>query len=72
MEEHQRMHSPIRDISPCKNCTEKFTYCHSQCPKDKRGEYGYKAWTAELERVKKEKKQYLRFWNKRRYWTWEE
>lgn len=32
------------DISPCKGCTERFPACSDRCPKDERGEYGYKAW----------------------------
>lgn len=40
--------------SPCKDCEEKFILCHDRCPKDKRGEYGYKAWKLELD-AKKEK-----------------
>ena len=29
---------------PCNGCTERFTACSDRCPKDARGEYGYKAW----------------------------
>ena len=29
---------------PCGGCTERFTACSDRCPKDARGEYGYKAW----------------------------
>ena len=35
---------PTRDKSPCLNCTERFLACHDRCPKDKRGERGYKAF----------------------------
>ena len=31
-------------IAPCKDCAERFTACHDRCPKDERGEFGYKAW----------------------------
>ena len=34
--------------SPCKDCPERFPACSAHCPKDARGEYGYKAWRAEL------------------------
>ena len=34
----------MREPCPCNGCTERFTACHDRCPKDKRGEYGYKAW----------------------------
>lgn len=49
-----------RGVSPCKDCTEKFTACHGKCPKDARGEYGYGAWVAELKQVKKEREEYLK------------
>jgi hypothetical protein len=29
---------------PCNGCTERFIACSDHCPKDERGEYGYKAW----------------------------
>ena len=47
------------NISPCKGCTERFTACSDRCPKDERGEYGYKAWKADLEKVKARKKEYI-------------
>lgn len=59
MKDCQRLSNAIRDISPCAGCTEKFTACSDRCPKDERGEMGYKAWKAELKRVKAEKKKYL-------------
>ena len=34
----------MNEISPCKGCTERFTACSDHCPKDERGEFGYKAW----------------------------
>jgi hypothetical protein len=34
----------MREDSPCKGCTERFTACSDRCPKDARGEYGHKAW----------------------------
>ena len=34
----------MREISPCKGCSERFTACSDCCPKDDRGEFGYKAW----------------------------
>ena len=36
-------------VGPCKGCTERFTACSARCPKDERGEYGYKAWKVDLE-----------------------
>lgn len=47
-----------RKPSPCQNCTERFTACHDRCPKDLRGEEGYKAWVAENDRIKAERKKY--------------
>lgn len=49
---------PIRGESPCKDCTERFTACADHCPKDERGEYGHKAWKAEIERVNKNRRDY--------------
>ena len=49
----------IRDMTPCNGCTEKFLYCHSQCPKDARGEPGYAAWRAEVERVNAARREYM-------------
>ena len=44
-------------VSPCKDCKEKFTACHDRCPKDERGEYGYKAWKLEFEEKKEQIKE---------------
>ena len=54
--------SPIRDKPPCKDCaercvTESFN-CHNSCPKDKRGEYGYKAWKDKVDRANKARQEY--------------
>lgn len=43
-----------REKVPCKGCTEKFTACHDRCPKDKRGEFGYGAWKAQVEKNRAE------------------
>lgn len=48
---------------PCNGCTERFTACSDRCPKDARGEYGYKAWKAEIRKQKAAEKEF----NKRRY-----
>lgn len=50
----------IRDDSPCDGCTERFPACHDRCPKDLRGEPGFKAFRAEIERVKAVKEEYLK------------
>ena len=54
----QKLSKPIRDDPPCKGCTERFTACSDHCPKDKRGEFGYKAWRAEIDKVNKNRKAY--------------
>lgn len=50
----------FRDESPCKDCSERFTACADHCPKDERGEFGYKAWKAEAKRVNDNRKAYLK------------
>ena len=47
-----------REISPCKDCTERFTACHGNCPKDKRGEPGYLSWRKALDEINAERKKY--------------
>jgi hypothetical protein len=54
----QRLPVSTRDISPCKGCTEKFLACHDRCPKDARGEYGYKAFREEIDRVNAARREY--------------
>lgn len=41
------------DPCPCKGCTERFPACSGNCPKDARGEYGYKAWKEQYDAQKK-------------------
>ena len=55
----KRISNAIRDPSPCLGCSERFTACSDRCPKDARGEYGHKAWSNEIKRVKGEKQKYL-------------
>lgn len=43
---------------PCKDCPERFLACSDRCPKDERGEYGYKAWKADLIAEKRAWKKY--------------
>ena len=57
----------IRDGSPCLDCPERFLACADHCPKDERGEFGYKAWKAKLEEVKEKKKAYNNL-NRRKKW----
>ena len=45
---------------PCNGCTERDTACSDHCPKDKRGEYGYKAWLADVHKQKAAEKEYKR------------
>lgn len=58
--EAQRINISIRGCSPCKDCTERFTACSGRCPKDQRGEFGYNAWKAEVERVKGVRNEYAK------------
>ena len=44
---------------PCYKCTERFLACSDKCPKDARGEYGYKAWLTDLHKQKAVEKEYL-------------
>ena len=64
--QESRISNNIRDVSPCKGCTERFTACSDRCPKDARGEYGHKAWKTEIQRVKEERQKYLDRVNVRR------
>ena len=41
------------DPCPCKGCTERFPACSGKCPKDARGEYGYKAWKEQYQAQKR-------------------
>lgn len=47
-----------REMSPCNGCTEKFDYCHGRRPKDARGEKGFAAYRAEIERINEQRRQY--------------
>ena len=38
---------------PCGNCPERFLACSDKCPKDARGEFGYKAWADRCNAEKK-------------------
>jgi hypothetical protein len=66
MKDNQRF-KLVRNASPCKGCSERFTACSDNCPKDKRGEYGYNAWKAENEEVNKKRKAYNDL-NRRKSW----
>ena len=44
--------------SPCKDCTERFIACSDKCPKDARGEFGYKAWKAAYYKQKAAEREY--------------
>ena len=53
-----KIDSATREKPPCAGCTERFTACHSKCPKDSRGEYGYAAWRKGLDKINAERKKY--------------
>lgn len=38
--------------SPCFGCDERRINCHSDCPKDARGEFGYSAWRKIVDEIK--------------------
>ena len=44
--------------SPCNGCPERFVACSDKCPKDERGEYGYRAWKADYQKLKAAEKEY--------------
>lgn len=48
-------------LTPCKDCAERFPACSAACPKDARGEYGYKAWLKDYRKKEDEKKELGRF-----------
>ena len=56
----KEMDGPIRDVNPCRDCTERFIACSDRCPKDERGEYGRKAYKAEIDRVNKNRRDYVK------------
>jgi hypothetical protein len=58
--DQQRLPGVIRDDCPCHGCTERFLACSDRCPKDERGEYGYKAWKATLNKVKQAEREYMK------------
>ena len=67
----RRVPRQIRDEPPCNGCTERFLACSDRCPKDERGEYGHKAWKAEIERVKAVRASYLmtQYEDRKRDWN---
>lgn len=60
VQDNQRLPNIVRDPSPCKDCTERFSACSGKCPKEARGEYGYDSWKDEIKRVKGERRKYIR------------
>lgn len=48
MDDLRRPMQTTREKAPCFGCTERFLACSDRCPKDARGERGYKAWKADL------------------------
>lgn len=59
MKDESRLPGVMRGVSPCTNCVERHTACHSKCPKDERGEYGYDAWRADAKKVNDNRKAYV-------------
>lgn len=54
----------MREDSPCHGCTERFLACSDRCPKDKRGEYGHKAWLNRIHAQKKDLKETGNRWSR--------
>ena len=65
MNDNNRLNCGIRDKSPCKDCAERFLACSDKCPKDARGEFGYKAWKEKLREVEEKRKLYYKFRRKK-------
>ena len=68
MSANKNLSSQVRGVSPCTGCTERFRACWDHCPKDERGEFGYKAWKAEADRVKAERLKYMRLTFRKLHW----
>lgn len=64
--DEKRLSGAIRGVSPCTGCEERFRACWDHCPKDERGGFGYKAWKAEIKRVKKARQEYIKL-NAKKY-----
>ena len=64
MDDTKRLSGVMRGSPPCKDCEERHTACHDNCPKDMRGEYGYKHWKAEAQVVNDKRKAYAEDRNK--------
>ena len=47
-----------REMSPCNGCTERFPACHGRCPKDERGEFGYKEWRKKIDSANEARREY--------------
>lgn len=50
----------MRNDGPCKDCQERFTACSDKCPKDERGECGYKTWLEKVHKEETAKKEWRR------------
>jgi hypothetical protein len=56
--DEKRLTGEVRGVSPCEECSERFQACWDHCPKDQRGEYGYKAWKADAQQVNEKRRTY--------------
>ena len=59
MIDEKRLTGAVRGAPPCKGCEERFQACWDHCQK-------YKAWKAEIKRVKKAREEYIRL-NAKKY-----
>lgn len=67
MNDNYKFHTGNREEAPCKGCPERFPACSDHCPKDARGEFGYKAWKARFDEINNKRKAYDRL-NRRKKW----
>ena len=67
MNKNRNISIGIREDSPCVGCPERFLACSDKCPRDERGEFGYKAWKAMFHEVNAKRKAYNNL-NRRRKW----
>ena len=58
MAQDNKLRINSRIIAPCKECTERSTACSDHCPKDARGEFGYKAWKQAVGNINEKRKTY--------------
>lgn len=67
-----KLRTGIREEAPCRDCPERFLACSDHCPKDERGEFGYKAWKATIKEINEKRNAYYNEkYNKRKGKMWQ-